>query len=255
VSAPGWRSPLLPGVREEALARRLADEVAIAEGLLLTLTVAPGEYWRLASERADRDEACRAVFVGAWLVGDAGDPDPFAAARAAQTGVRAAVRRGALAAEPGAEQADISFERFAQRGGGPHAALIGDPAWRAARRFERVAERLSLPGLSRALRFRVLVLLGRLGVIEARAPALLLADANRWDRTLAGAVRVFANDEPAELERRAGLLADAAQLPFDVLDLALWNLADAPRATLGEAPGEAVGPARERTLAALALRP
>ena len=253
--AGGWRSPLLPGVREEALARRLAQEIAVAEGLLLTLTIAPGEFWRRAATLADRDAGCRAMFFGAWLVGDASAGDPLAAARDGVAGVSAPVPHGALAAEPGAEQADISFERFVERGGGPHAALIGDPAWRAGRRFERVAERLSLPGLSRALRFRLLVLLGRLGLVEARAPSLLLAGANRWDRTAATAVRIFAHDEPAELERRAALLADALAVPFDVLDLALWNLADAPRATLGESPGEPAGAALERALDALSLRP
>ena len=42
---PGWRSPLAPGIRDPELAHRFAREIALAEGLLLTLTVAPGGYW------------------------------------------------------------------------------------------------------------------------------------------------------------------------------------------------------------------
>ena len=248
-----WRSPLVPGIREEALARRLANEVALAEGLLLTLSVAPGEYWADAAADRDRDRACRAVFLGVWLVGDASSTEPLAAARAALAGERAELPDGALAKDPAAGSGDVSFERFAAREGGPYTALLADPSWRAARRFERVAERLTLPGITRALRFRLLTALGRLGIVEAQAPALLLAGAGRLDRTLAGAVRVFAHDEPQELERRAAQLADAAQIPFDVLDLALWNLADAPRCTLGEVVGEPAGGALGRVLAALSL--
>ncbi len=53
------------------------------------------------------------------------------------------------------------------------------------------------------------------------------------DLALAGAKRVFAIGDPLLLERRAGALAGALEVPVEALDLALANWQAGERATLG----------------------
>ena len=57
------------------------------------------------------------------------------------------------------------------------AAFTGDPAWSPERRFERLFERLALPGFARAGRYELLVTLGRLGLYELTPDSLHLAAA------------------------------------------------------------------------------
>ncbi len=57
------------------------------------------------------------------------------------------------------------------------AAFTGDPAWSPERRFERVFERLALPGFARMGRYELLVTLGRLGLYELTPDSLQLAGA------------------------------------------------------------------------------
>ena len=71
--------------------------------------------------------------------------------------VRQWVERGGSAQRP-----DTGAEPRTQA-----AALIGDASWSAERRFERVFERLALPGFSRAGRYELLILLGHLGLYDA----------------------------------------------------------------------------------------
>ncbi len=104
------------------------------------------------------------------------------------------------------------------------------------RRFERVFERLALPGFARSGRYELLVMLGRLGLYELRptrctwrAPA---GSPRRTSTTLA-AKRVFGIGDPLLLERRAAALAQAVAVPVEALDLALANWISPQPATLG----------------------
>lgn len=120
---------------------------------------------------------------------------------------------------------------------GPQAlAFTGDPAWTPQRRFERLFERLALPGFSRAGRYELLVLLGRLGVYALSPDSLHLAGvrgATAEDATALAAKRVFGIADPLLLERRSAALAEAASVPIEALDLALANWIAPQPATLG----------------------
>ena len=57
----------------------------------------------------------------------------------------------------------LAYRQWVQRssgGGGQARALIGDPSWSPERRFERLFERLALPGLGRTGRYDLLLTLG-----------------------------------------------------------------------------------------------
>ncbi len=115
-------------------------------------------------------------------------------------------------------------------------AFRGDPSWTPERRFERIFERLAFPGLGRMGRYDLLVTLGRLGLYELRGEDLRLGagrGAGGDDLTRAGAKRVFAIGDPLLLERRAGALAGALEVPVEALDLGLANWQAGERATLG----------------------
>ena len=53
--------------------------------------------------------------------------------------------------------------------------LPDDPGWSPSRRFERLFERLALPGFGRMGRYDLLVTLGGLGLYELQADSLHLA--------------------------------------------------------------------------------
>ncbi len=100
--------------------------------------------------------------------------------------------------------------------------------------------------------------LGRLGVYELRAESLHLGTARGAgggeDETALAAKRVFGIGDPLLLDRRAKTLAEAAGVPLEALDLALFNWSrppEAERATLGFRP--ASRPDAEAPAAALAL--
>jgi hypothetical protein len=121
-------------------------------------------------------------------------------------------------------------------------AFQGDPAWTATRRFERLFERLALPGFGRPGRYDLLVTLGYLGVYEINPDALHLGGArgvSGEDATTLAAKRVFGIGDPLLLERRATALAEAASVPIETLDVALANWASRQRATLGFPPDTA----------------
>jgi hypothetical protein len=136
-------------------------------------------------------------------------------------------------------------------------AFTGDPGWTAERRFERLFERLALPGLTRAARYELLVILGRLGLYELRADALHLRTAVRGvsseDPATLAAKRLFGIADPLLLERRASALAAAAAVPIDALELALANWGAPTRATLGFPADTDDAAVRERTERALAI--
>ena len=136
----------------------------------------------------------------------------------------------------------IAYAQWAQRtAGGQAAAFAGEESWDDRRRFARLYERLALPGLSRAGRYDALVTLGRLGLYELRAESLHLAAPRGTageDQVVSSAKRVFGIGDPILLDRRASALAEAAGVPIEALDLALFNWGSPQRATMGFRPAE-----------------
>jgi hypothetical protein len=247
----GYGSPLLPGVRASADAERLAQEIAFANGRLLALSADPpdsrrlpelyGEVRELAG--SDVEQATWICFLAAYLC-PLESEQPFAGIRAAllvdrdelddlsemPLGPRSSYdrSRGATTLQ--------AYRGWYRQAGSQQLAFTGDQSWSAQRRFERLFERLALPGLSRTARYELLVLLGSLGVYELQAGSLQLGGARigaAEDPTVTAAKRIFAIGDPLLLERRAATLAEALAVPVAALDLALANWGAERRATLG----------------------
>jgi hypothetical protein len=291
----GYRSPLVPGLRASADAIRLAEEIAFSSARLSALSSAPpdlyGEVRDLAA--ADLERATWASFLIAYLSPLEGD-DPFGAIRqalAASPTLPAAeempdlreIPRGPRGSHEPARGAEtlIAYSQWVQRsaqaqspagaGGGPAVsaraacsalrgsqavAFVGDAAWSEERRFERLFERLALPGFARMGRYDLLVTLGYLGLYELRPGSLHLAGArglSAEDPTTLAAKRLFSIGDPLLLERRAAALAKAAEVPVETLDLALGNWGSTERATLGFPPGIRDEGALERSREALGV--
>jgi hypothetical protein len=262
----GYGSPLLPGVRASADAERLAGEIAFANGRLLALSAESpdarlpelyGEVRQLAG--SDVEQATWTCFVSAYLCPLESDR-PFAGIRQALLSDRGElddlsdVPLGPRSShDPARGGATLdAYRAWYRQIGSQQLAFTGDPSWSAERRFERLFERLALPGLSRAARYELLVLLGSLGVYELQAGSLQLGGARVGaadDATVTAAKRVFAIGDPLLLERRAATLADALAVPLAALDLALANWNAERRATLGfgedVSDGETLALARE----------
>ena len=282
----GYRSPLVGGVRSSDDALGLAQEIAFSSGRLQTLAEAPpglyGEARRLADE--DSERATWTCFLIAYLSPLEGE-DPFAGIRIALSAAPEGplARDGEeLAAEElpdlrdvplgprsshdparGAETL-IAYGQWLRRAGRsdvpgerPQAvAFRGDPTWSPQRRFERLFERLALPGFARGARYDLLVTLGRLGIHELRPDSLHLSSARGLaadDPTTIAAKRVFGIGDPLLLERRAAALAEAVAVPLETLDLALANWGSPERATLGVTPETSDDGALQRAADALGL--
>ena len=234
----GYRSELVTGLKASADAERLAAELAFSAARLAELAAdPPGLYAEIAAE-ADREEALWLAFLTAYL-GPSQGLDPFASIRAAHVPWASgelpdlSVARGPRTShDPAAgERTVLAYRAWAQRAGGQRAAFAGESSWTPERRFDRLFERLALPGFDRGGRYELLVGLGRLDVADVRATSLQFTD----DAATTAAKRVFGIGDKILLERRARDLADAVDLPIEVLDLALFNWA-APtlkRATMG----------------------
>jgi hypothetical protein len=279
----GFRSPLVPGVRASADARRLAEEIAFSSGRLLGLATEPpdlyGEVRALAT--TDLERASWICFLIAYLC-PLDDEDPFAGIRATLAGPTPipegelpdleGVPLGPRTSHEPARGADtlMAYRQWVQRGGRAGAAAAssgaeisnaatqaaafsGDPAWSAERRFERLFERLAIPGFARMGRYDMLVMLGRLGLYEMRPGSLHMAGAPADDVTTLAAKRVFGIGDPILLDRRASALAEAVATPIETLDLALANWASPQRATMGFPAETRDDGAHERALDALGL--
>jgi hypothetical protein len=234
----GFRSELVAGVKASADAERLAAELAFASARLDELESDPPELYARIGAELDLEEALWLAFLTAYLTPVEGE-DPFAGIHAAHVpwasgelpdldvpvGMRTSHDRAA------GERTVLAYRAWAQRSGGQQAAFEGESAWTPQRRFDRLFERLALPGFGRAGRYDLLVTLGRLGVADVRPSTLALSD----DATTIAAKRVFGIGDKMLLERRARDLADAAGVPIESLDLALFNWAapDRGRATMG----------------------
>jgi hypothetical protein len=281
----GYRAALLPGVHASADAIRLAEEIAFSSGRLLALgTAPPGLYGetRALAER-DLEQATWTCFLISYfspldfpLDGrrrdrqDGDGQDPFAGIRLALAGgfpdVAFAGGAGDLDEIPLGPRSShnpargtgtlLAYRHWAEQGGGQARAFSGDPGWSPERRFERLFERLALPGFGRIGRYDLLLTLGGLGLYELRGDSLHLSSArgpSASDPTTLAAKRLFAIGEEIHLERRAAALAQAISVPVDTLDLALANWSSPQRATLGFPPDTCDRSALERARDALGL--
>ncbi len=244
----GYRSPLATGLRASADAERLAQEIGFAEGRLLALRTAPPDLYGEMREQEDPEQAMWMCFLSAYLSPLEG-PDPFAGIRKA---LQADWRAGELPAldgiplgprtshDPARGDATLrAYLQWAEHAGSQALGCTGDPAWTPARRFERIFERLALPGLARMGRYELLVTLGRIGLCELRAETLCFTNAPgaaHDDLATLAAKRVFGIGDQMHLEHRAHELAKAMTMPMEAFDLALANWGVGERATLGVAP-------------------
>ncbi len=258
----GYRSELVPGLRASADALRLAEEIAFSSARLLALAADPpglyGEIRALAAASGEGlERATWACFLIAYLC-PLEEEEPFAGIRLALSGPPGAIPdlegvplgpRTSHDPERGADTL-VAYTQWVSRAGGaaspagdpgqgpgPQAvAFTGDPGWSPQRRFERLFERLALPGFSRVGRYEMLVTLGRLGLYPLTADSLHLAGAGGLateDSTALAAKRVFGIGDLLLLERRAAGLAEAVGVPVEALDLALANWLSPPRVTMG----------------------
>jgi hypothetical protein len=146
-----------------------------------------------------------------------------------------------------------AYRAWAARSGSQAAAFSGEAAWPTDRRFARAFERLALPGLHRGARYDLLVTLGRLGVFDLRGGSLALAGGGE-DPVVVAAKRVFGIGDPLLLERRAAELADAAEVPIEALDLALFNWGQTGERSRGGVDSGAADPeSRDRAADALGV--
>ncbi|MGH2842745.1 MAG: hypothetical protein ACRDKL_04070, partial [Solirubrobacteraceae bacterium] len=226
----GYRSPLVPGLKSNQDAERLAQEIAFASTRLAAMR-APSEielWGQVADPVSDIEERTWLAFLIAYI-GPDDSAQPFAAIQAARTPWSAGgqphwehVRPGPRGAYDPARAAltVAAYRVWAERAGSQGLAFAGEPGWTPERRFERVFERLALPGMTRDARFELLTLLGRAGVHQMRASMLALSGENEatW-----AAKRALGIGDPLLLERRAAELAGACEAPLDALDLALHN--------------------------------
>jgi hypothetical protein len=261
----GYRSTLLPGLRSSLDASRLAAEVGFSCGRLIALGGAPPGLYAEARElaRENLEQATWICFLVAYLSPLAGE-DPFVGIRAALSSKRdelddlEGIPLGPRTSHDPVhgDRTLTAYRKWAQQAGSQQLGFVGDPAWSPQRRFERLFERLALPGLSRVARYELLVLLGRLGLYELRGDSLHFAAvraASSGDPVTDAAKRVFGIGDPLNLDRRAAALAEAISIPPEALDLALANWGAGERATLGFAPDCRDGDALRRAGDALGL--
>jgi len=262
----GYRSELLPGVRASADASRLAEEIAFSSGRLLALAGAPPGLYAEARALAEADlqEATWICFLISYFSPLDGE-DPFAGIRmvlaadlAGGAGHDDGVLSGEIPLGPRTShdpargiQTLIAYRQWAEQSG-----FLGDQGWSPKRRFERLFERLALPGFGRMGRYDLLVALGQLGLYELRADSLHVSSArgpSPNDPTTLAAKRLFAIGEQIHLERRAAALAQAISVPVEALDLAFANWGSSSRATLGFGADTSDSPTLARARAALGL--
>jgi hypothetical protein len=234
----GYRSELVTGLKASADAERLATELAFAAARLAELAADPPAIYAEIAAEPDPEEALWLAFLTAYL-SPTQDEHPFGAIRTAHVPWASGelpdlgVARGPRSSHDPAlgERTVLAYRAWAQRAGGQNAAFAGESSWNAGRRFDRLFERLALPGLSRGGRYELLTGLGRLGVVDLRPTSLQFTD----DATTTAAKRVFGIGDKILLERRARDLAGAVDLPIEALDLALfnWGAIGGQRATMG----------------------
>jgi hypothetical protein len=231
----GYRCELVSGLHSSHDARRLVQEIGFASGRLLTLTAAPPSLYAEARDCDDLEQATWICFLAAYLSPLQGYQS-FVGIRQALLASWASGRVSDLEDVPLGPRTShdpargpetlIAYRRFAEHAGSQELAFTGEPEWTPQRRFERVFERLALPGFGRMGRYDLLITLGRLGLYELRADSLHLGTRTSLfasDPTPQAAKRVFGIGDPIHIERRAAALAQALSTPIEALDLALYN--------------------------------
>jgi hypothetical protein len=218
----GYRNQLVPGLRATADAQKLAIALTNAAERLEP----PGPYPLLA-EIEDLEHATWVAFLLALV------PE---------------LRDTIEAVRPTPDQADVpdskartvaAYRAWVERAGSQQAAFTGEESWTPERRFDRVFERLALPGFTRAARYDLLTALGAAGRYPLTAAAVHFIED---DATTLAAKRALVSGDRMLLERRAKDLAEAADLPIAALDrgLAVWGTPNAPIDLTAEpAPGVA----------------
>jgi hypothetical protein len=255
----GYEHELLPGLRSSLDAARLADEIAFAAARLDELASDPPGLYGEVARASDVEEATWLAFLIAYLSPLEGE-DPWASIAVARTTWASGelpmledVALGPRAAHDAARGAAtlLAYRAWAARAGSQAQAFTGDPAWPDQRRFDRVFERMSLPGFGRAPRYDLLVILGRLGVYDIRPWSLHLS-ADPLDPAVVASKRVLGIGDPLLLQRRAHELVEALGVPIEALDLGLTNWArpEGERITAGATVG-VEGPRRDAIGAAL----
>ena len=219
----GYRNELVPGVKASADAERLAAELAFATARLAELAADPP-----GAVRADR----RGARSRGGAVARVPHRVPRRRPRATTRSPRSARRtcRGRRASCPTSTSRSGCARRTSRRrararcsptapgrtrAGSQPAAFAGEASWTPERRFDRLFERLALPGFGRPGRYELLVSLGRLGVVDvARVdPA---AHRRRDDRRRQARLRDRRQDAaraPRARARRRGRAADRGARP------------------------------------------
>jgi hypothetical protein len=259
----GYRCELVPGLHSSHDARRLVREIGFASGRLLTLTAAPPSLYAEARDCEDVEQATWICFLAAYLSPLQGEQS-FVGIRQALVSSWASgtvsdledVPLGPRTSHDPARGPEtlIAYRRFAEHSGSQEQAFTGERGWTPQRRFERVFERLALPGFGRMGRYDLLITLGRLGLYELRADSLHLGTRTSLfasDPTPQAAKRVFGIGDPIHIERRASAFAQALSTPIEALDLALANWSSEERVTLGFPEDTRDAHAVERATAAL----
>lgn len=259
----GYRCELVPGLHSSEDAHRLVREIGFASGRLLTLTASPPSLYAEARDCGDLEQATWMCFLAAYLSPLQGE-QPFAGVRVALLSSWASgtvpeldeVPLGPRSSHDPARGGEtlIAYRRFAEHASSQERAFTGEPEWTPQRHFERLFERLALPGFGRMGRYDLLITLGRLGLYDMRADSLHLGTRTSLitsDPTPPAAKRVFGIGDPLHIERRASTLAQALSTPIEALDLALANWASEERVTLGFPADTCDTHALERAEAAL----
>jgi hypothetical protein len=204
----GYRNPLVPGLRATADAERLAGALTQAVARL----EAPGPHPVIASIESLDDATWLAFLIA--LAPELED---------VLTEARPSWADKDLSALPAAKQRTANaYLAWVERAGGQEPAFTGEAVWTPQRRFDRVFERLALPGFGRTARYDLLTTLGAAGryPLDAQSPHFV-----EDDPTTLAAKRLFVSGDRMLLERRAREFAEAADLPIAALDhgLKVWG--------------------------------
>jgi hypothetical protein len=241
----GYSCALVPGLHNSSDALRLAEELSFASGRLNLLSSSPPDLYGEVRQQESWEHATWMCFLIAYLSPLQGE-DPFSGIRRALGAEVEAGELPDLDAIPLGPRTSHDYVRgtrtlqaylqWAERAGSQVRAFSGDHNWSDLRRFERLFERLALPGMSRMGRYDLLLTLGHLGLYELQPDSLHMG-AGRMeatsDLTTLAAKRLFGIGDPLILERRALALAEALSAPLEALDLGLANWGAGERATLG----------------------
>lgn len=204
----GYRNPLVPGLRATADAERLAGALTAAIARLQP----PGPHPAIASVE-NLDDATWLAFLIALA------PELEEVLTEAQP---TWADKDLSALPEDKRRTAGSYLAWVDRAGSQEAAFTGEQVWTPQRRFDRVFERLALPGFGRTARFELLTTLGAAGRYPLEAGSLHFVED---DNATLAAKRALVSGDRLLLERRAKDLADAADIPIAALDrgLAVWG--------------------------------